>query len=288
MRITPCIVFCLFAFFAAPGFSTTQHIAKVVIIIDDLGNNDALSMQAVHLPAPVICSILPQTPFAYEIDKAAVANHKEIILHVPMQPIHWQPLGPGGLTINMSQTAFLNTLEQDLNSVPDAFAISNHMGSLMTQNQKNMNWLMIFLQQHHLAMMDSVTIHNSVAYKTARRENIPAAYRSVFLDDIVSTSAVTAQFQQLIIAAKKNGLAIAIGHPNRVTLNYLETAIPQLAKDGIEVIPLSQAVVPQNLSAQTRMQTAALTTIAPQTPAFYQEPMTLSVKTTLTLSYWLI
>jgi len=52
--------------------------------------------------------------------------------------------------------------------------------------------------------------------------------------------------------AKKNGSAVAIGHPFPETLDVLEEYIPQLKAAGIKLLPVSQLIQQQQLIAQTK------------------------------------
>lgn len=263
-------LFLLTTVFLNPSFANDPA-PKVSIIIDDLGNNLSRNLAAVNLPGPVVCSILPQTYYSHFIAIEAHEHHKEIIIHVPMQALKPYALGPGGLTENMSENNFIQALTKDYASVPYAEGMNNHMGSLLTQNATDMSWIMYFLKQHQLFFIDSRTINNSVAEKVAEENNIPTAARSVFLDDVATEPYVAQQFQVLIADAKKYGAAIAIGHPNAATLAYLQQAIPTLANEGVELVPLSQIVAGRNIkeydayyqNTPEQLQLAPITQAAP-------------------------
>jgi len=55
------------------------------------------------------------------------------------------------------------------------------------------------------------------------------------------------QFRKLIRLAKRRGTAIAICHPYREILAFLESAIPQLAAEDIEIIPASNLLALQQI-----------------------------------------
>ena len=59
----------------------------ISIIIDDLGNSLPAGKQAVRLPGPVACAILPHTPYAVDLDEMAHRHGKEVLLHLPMEPV---------------------------------------------------------------------------------------------------------------------------------------------------------------------------------------------------------
>lgn len=220
------------------SFANVQQ-PKISIVIDDVGNNYKEGLAVIHLSAPVIVSILPETFYSKQLAELAFQNHKPIIIHMPMQPLHPHRLGAGGLHLGMSKSQVENTLLQDFNSVPHAMGMNNHMGSLLTLNKTYMNWVMEFDKSHHLFYLDSLTNSKSIAYKIAKIDGIPELRRDFFLDNTATTQAINAQFQAFVAFAKEHGYAVAIAHPHPVVLAYLQQALPQLAQEGIQVIPIT-------------------------------------------------
>lgn len=223
---------------------------KISIIIDDMGNTP-MGWQVVNLPGPVVCSILPDTPLSRALAVACHQRDKEVILHTPMQAIMNHHLGPGGLYLGMPKAAFEMTLTQDLQSIPYVQGLNNHMGSRLTQSAIAMSWVMETVKPYHYFYIDSFTTPNSVAFYMARCFGVTSAKRNIFLDDIRTPRAVAEQFRELVALAKLHGSAIAIGHPYPVTLHFLASVLPYLAKEGVELVPVSalaqSAPIPQIL-----------------------------------------
>ena len=117
------------------------------------------------------------------------------------------------------------------------------MGSLLTQHPGHMAWLMQELgRRGDLYFVDSYTTPSSVALRLAREHGVPATRRHVFLDSEVSRDAVAEQFARLKNRARLYGVAVAIGHPYEVTLDYLERALPQLEREGFDLVPVNDLV----------------------------------------------
>uniref|UniRef100_UPI0037DC0751 divergent polysaccharide deacetylase family protein n=1 Tax=Thiohalobacter thiocyanaticus TaxID=585455 RepID=UPI0037DC0751 len=57
--------------------------------------------------------------------------------------------------------------------------------------------------------------------------------------------AVRRQFERLIQLARRQGSAVAIGHPHASTLQVLEEALPRLAEQGVRLVPVSRLVEQQ-------------------------------------------
>jgi len=216
---------------------------KVTIIIDDVGDSRALGLRAANLPSDVALSILPLTPFSREI---AILGHQrgmDILLHQPMESLtNTYLLGPGALLLDMQRQQFARTLEENLNAVPHVIGINNHMGSLLTTDNEKMNWLMAELKQRAMFFIDSRTTTKTVATRAAKRWQIPVMSRRIFLDHDNEPEAIASEFQRMIRLAKKYGHVIAIGHPRKNTLDFLENNLSQLISAGVELVSTNDAM----------------------------------------------
>lgn len=195
------------------------------------------------MPGPVACAILPHTRHSRVLAAQAHKSGKEILLHLPMQSSNGREPGPGKLVSGMPSLELALTVQYNLENVPHAVGINNHMGSELTQDQQAMGQLMRVIKQYpKLFFVDSVTSPRSVAAKVARQHRIPNLSRDIFLDNERSTAAINAQVHKLIRLAKKRGYALAIGHPYPVTLSVLEKWLPILDTYQVKLVPLSTLI----------------------------------------------
>lgn len=233
-------------------------IAVIAIIIDDLGNNLAEGQRTVRLPGPVACAILPQTPYAQRLARTAHNNNKEVILHLPMESVESDALGPGGLDSKMRAFDIIVTLNKDLQTVPLAVGISNHMGSLLTQRRQPMEWLMqAITNRGDLFFVDSRTTPQTVAATVAREVKLPHLERDVFLDNDQQLSSIRIQFAILLDTAREYGSALALGHPYPETLAFLERKLPDLENSGVRLVTLSKLLSMRN-AKRASLRTSAI------------------------------
>lgn len=227
----------------ASSCSLAEESPVVAIIIDDMGNQWAAGMEAINLPGHLTYSFLPFVSYTRELADQAVKSGKEIMLHVPMQALGGEALGPGGLTLAMGESELKRQFAEQLATVPNIAGINNHMGSALTQNAEAMAWVMDLIRRTgkpSLFFVDSLTTDFSVANKVAEDYRIPALSRDVFLDHDESEQAVRAQFEALIALARRRGYALAIGHPKVNTIQVLREKLAELGRLGIELVPVSK------------------------------------------------
>lgn len=219
---------------------TQAHSAQLVIIIDDIGNNYEQGNAMVELEGPLTLAFLPYTPYAKRLANKAYLQHKEIILHAPMENTVKAALGPGALTQELTETELKRTLKKAIASIPHTQGINNHMGSALTQNAQSMKWVMETLEDEQLYFVDSLTSAKSVAYKLAQQQGLPSLRRHVFLDNNKSLASLTQQWQQALRISKQYGSAVLIAHPYTESHDFLAQKIPELSDQNIQLVPASQ------------------------------------------------
>lgn len=215
----------------------------VSLIIDDLGNQLGRGSRAIALPGQLTYAILPQTTYSRRLAEMAHRAGKEVMLHQPMQAMSGKPMGPGGMSMEMSERELLETLAANLDSVPHARGVNNHMGSLLTRHAGHMGWLMAALRRHgNLYFVDSTTTPKTIARRIAMENALPNLRRHVFLDHQQDEQHITGQFVRLLRVAHMNGHAVGIGHPYPETLAVLERLMPNINDFGVRLIPVSELI----------------------------------------------
>ncbi|HJT42843.1 MAG TPA: divergent polysaccharide deacetylase family protein [Rhizomicrobium sp.] len=212
----------------------------IAICIDDLGEDIAGTDKAMALPKDVALSFLPyaeSTPF---LAQAASRKGHLILAHVPMQALGARNPEPMALKTGMAGDEIARILGWNLARVQGLVGINNHEGSRFTADAAALAPVMATLKARRLFFFDSRTGPTSAVGKTARAHGVMTAERDIFLDDDPEPAAVAAQLEMLARMAKRNGVAIAIGHPKDATLRLLKAWLAQ--DHGVTLVPLDVAM----------------------------------------------
>ncbi|MFH1360119.1 MAG: divergent polysaccharide deacetylase family protein [Candidatus Omnitrophota bacterium] len=215
---------------------------KIAIIIDDWGYNAQHCQILKEIGYPLTISILPNLPHSDTIAQCAHDSHKDVILHLPLEPYESHEEYPKNYVINtdMSQEEIQNILGDALKSVSFAVGISNHMGSKATEDPALMKTIFADLKKKNLYFVDSLVTSQSVGQSTSRVFDLPFVSRDVFLDNENDQDYITNQLAQLTRIAQKRGYAIGIGHDRRLTLNVLKEQMELLTREGFEFVTVTQ------------------------------------------------
>jgi len=215
--------------------------ARIAIVIDDLGNDREAVERIARWPFRVAGAVLPGLPGSAESARRLSASGKEVLLHLPMEPDGYPRIRPGtGVVLRAdSDEKIAQTVADDLETVPGAVGVNNHMGSAATADPRVMRAVIRVLIARRLFLLDSRTTETTVARRIADEESLPAVSRKVFLDAVESEDAIERSFQDLVRKAKKDGTALAIGHPHSATLALLERELPLLHSQGVELVTVA-------------------------------------------------
>ncbi|AXT38143.1 divergent polysaccharide deacetylase family protein [Alteromonas sp. BL110] len=256
--LMPCTIFVLC------GLISLQVNAKsdIIIILDDLGYRPS-DVAAFSLPKEITFSILPQTPLASDIAHRAEQEGRAVMLHMPMQAQNGKNMGPLGLTTDMFAGAITHNLRKAMKSVPNAVGVNNHMGSAFTGQQESMEALLKEVKRQGLFFVDSRTTVLTKGEEIAERLGVPSTSRQVFLDHKLEPAFLLKQFNHMKRIAKKNGHVVVIGHPHPETVDFLNTHLPALEKEGFTLTSVadyfSHAPKVAKQFGKARNQTAQLT-----------------------------
>lgn len=234
--------------------------AAVALIIDDLGYNRDRARRALALPPPITAAVLPESPHAGLIARAAKLADIDLLVHLPMQG-HVERAMSGSLNPDLSRRQFRERLRAALDAVPGAIGINNHMGSVLTANRPAMQRLMreIRAASRELVFIDSRTTAETVAEVIAIETGVGTASRDVFLDHDRDPAAIERQLHRWLRHAQTHGCALAIAHPHPETLEVLERLLPRVQgvrrvglREYIEICGVPTVHTPRMVTHATR------------------------------------
>ena len=226
-----------------PPVDETDTRPKVAIIIDDMGYGNGIQHRFLDLPYVITYSVLPHSPDQVEIANIAHDKGREVLLHLPMEPLEYPKVdsGPGTLLASMTTDTMIDVLNENLAAVPHIVGVNNHMGSRLTMESGALYPIFTVLKKNNLFFVDSRTTRHTVCRPSARLFQLPFAQRDVFLDHVRTEDFVEKQLKLLVRVAEKRGQAIGIGHPYKPTYKILKSRLPEI-NEQVKLVPVSELV----------------------------------------------
>lgn len=216
---------------------------KIAIVIDDLGMNYGRLKKLSSIRSPLTFAFLPYAKNLKDQTSYARLKGHELIVHMPMLPKS-DTINPGPIVLTPDMTAdqIRQTLGKGLKSFDGYVGINNHMGSSFTENYPAMRVVASELKKKGLYFLDSKTTSISAGARAAAYYDLPYIGRDIFLDHYDTLAFINKQLRATERAARKNGHAIAIGHPYLNTIEALEKWLPTIEAKGFDLVSVSDLI----------------------------------------------
>ncbi len=194
---------------------------KLAIIIDDIHHQKQLSMIQ-RLNMKITPSIFPPYSLAKKSHLLA-KNLKHYMIHLPMESAN-KKLNTQSKTLmtSFSDEQIVDRVMDLRKLFPNGRYVNNHTGSIFTSNYTAMKKLYIALRLEGFVFVDSFTQATSKVEKIAHEYGDVYVRRDNFIDNIKTVKSIQHQLKLAVKKAKKNGYAIAIGHPYKETIQALK------------------------------------------------------------------
>jgi len=215
---------------------------SIAIIIDDIGFDLRIVEKLAGIPAPIAFAVLPDTPHAVEAANRLHAAGKEILLHLPMEPLVYtrESLGAGALMADMNAEEIRRRIREGLAAVPFVSGVNNHMGSRFMEDETSLAIVMEELRARGLFFVDSMTTSDSRGRESAERTGVRFAARDIFIDHVPGYAAALENLTGVFRQGQRNGMPVLmIGHPHPETVRAILDALPVWQTEGIKMIPVS-------------------------------------------------
>ncbi|MDE3244819.1 MAG: divergent polysaccharide deacetylase family protein [Acidobacteriota bacterium] len=203
---------------------------KFALVVDDLGYAaPELVTRLCAQPIPFTVAVLPYQEFTRESANIAFEKGKEVMLHLPMEPVGYPKANPGpdAVMFNLTEKEIRERVRKALDAIPHHTGVNNHMGSRITPDRPRMTWVLQEIKARHDFFVDSRTEKDSVAFDVAEALGVRSVQRKVFLDDDKAFPEMEKQWDRALAIAKKEGEVLIIAHIYPETVEALEKLIPR-------------------------------------------------------------
>lgn len=228
---------------ALPAVTKVYKNPRIAVVMDDFGYNMNDFDTLFGMKQPVTLSILPGQRYSRQIATLARSRGYEVILHLPLEA-HRKDVPEESDTIKsgMAEKDIVARLAKELESVPGADGVSNHQGSKSTEDRKLMTSIIKYLKTKGLYFFDSLTSQKSVCREAAKSARVRYARRDLFLDNSNEIASIEKQVMDLRNMAFTQGDVIAVCHDRKNTITVLSRMMPEMAREGIKFVSLSEMV----------------------------------------------
>ncbi|MFP4332142.1 MAG: divergent polysaccharide deacetylase family protein [Campylobacterales bacterium] len=209
---------------------------KLAIVIDDVAFSHQIE-RIKSIDLEITPSLMPRSSIHPDTPRLA-KRLPFYMIHLPLEAINYANEEKETLKVGDSDKKIESIIKKIRNDFPNSKYINNHTGSKFTADYNSMYKLIKTLDGMGFAFVDSRTTANSKAKEVSASLSLKLLSRDVFIDNKAESNYIRGQLKEAVKKAKKNGYALAIGHPSRITLETIRDSKDIL--EGIDVVYLDK------------------------------------------------
>ncbi|GEM_PF-3567009 len=237
------------ALLLSAGAAAAENVARLAVIVDDLGFRQAEDLAILELDRRVSVAIIPNAPLARYMAAEARRQQRITLVHLPLAQ---GPTGECDAPVCPRREWSAERMRQHLawafGEVEGAVGLNNHQGSLFTADlaatRRLIEGLKLFSHEQPSPpfILDSRTSPQSRLAELAGGSGFRTARRDIFLDHDRSPEAMNRAWNAALAVARREGSAIVIAHPHPETIVFLRRSLPELAAHGVALVALPEVL----------------------------------------------
>ena len=227
-----------------PAGEDSPRVSRLAVVLYGFGDDEALASQFLALPVPFAVALPPGAKSSAPLFKAAHDRRREVVLQLPLEPINYPQVnpGPGTVLVTMRPAQITSLVRHHLEQGRPVIAVSNHMGSLATQDVTVMTTVFRELHRQSLPFVHVSPAAGSVCKDLAA--DLGVAYNEP--DEIVETEArqsdakaLGKRWSAILHDASSREKTVVWVRATPLTLRWLAPALEAKLPPGLHVVPLS-------------------------------------------------
>jgi polysaccharide deacetylase 2 family uncharacterized protein YibQ len=226
------------------GSQVDREPARLAIVLYGFGEDPENAKALFDLDIPFAAAVVPGAKWSGPMFRAAHDGRRELVLHLPLEPVNYPQVnpGPGTILVTMNPTHVTRELRRHLRQAGNVTCVANYMGSLATQDMTVMTSIFRELEREDLAFLHVDPAPGSVCPGLAADLGIPyeepgAAFNPAHWSDARRT--LRERWEQVLDTAREKRRLIVWMKASRTTLEWLPEATSAGRLDGVSLVPLS-------------------------------------------------
>ena len=229
------------------GPSLPEPGARLAIVLYGFGEDPAAADSSFTLPVPFGVALAPGRRTSRDLFRAAHARGREVVLHLPLEPINYPRVnpGPGTLLVTMSPARITEELRRDLDQARPVAAVANHMGSLATQDMTFMRAVYHELRRGDVPFVHVMPAAGAVCRSLATELGVGYTEPDAVLDDEPRSSdagRLDRRWKEILKRARERRGSMVWIRATPLVRRWLPLATSTKRLEGVSLVPLSALI----------------------------------------------
>jgi polysaccharide deacetylase 2 family uncharacterized protein YibQ len=217
---------------------------RLALVLYGFGDDADEARQVFDLPLPFAVALPPDLKASSAMFRAAHEKGREVVLHIPLEPVNYPQLnpGPGTLLVTAKPDRVTGTVRRWLDHAGPVVGVANHMGSLATQDMTLMGAVYRELRRRHLPFIHLTPAAGAVCRPLAADMGVIYDEPDAVLDAEArakSTRALDRSWSEILERARKRGRMAVWVRATPQAREWLRRATTTKRLGGVDLAPLS-------------------------------------------------
>lgn len=223
--------------------SATAPSARLALVLFGFSDDPESARALFHRPLPFAVAVNPGAGSSNALFRAAREEEREVVLHLPLEPINFPQVnpGPGAILVTMKPVKITGMVRRYLEEAGPVSAVANHMGSLATQDMEVMRAVYQELKRRRLPFLHVMPAAGAVCKPLAADLGVEYDQPDFVIDTETRAEnprALEKRWSQVLEAARERGQALVMVRATPLTARWLEKALDRKRLDGVSVVSL--------------------------------------------------
>jgi len=226
-----------------PEGDAPREPARLALVLFGFAD-DAAEARVFQLPVPFAVALAPGMKHSVELFREARRRDRELVLHLPLEPINYPQVNPGAGTVlvTMNDARITGQLRRDFDQSGPVVAVANLMGSLATQDMSVMTSVYSELKRRSVPFLHIEPAAGSVCKRLAADLGVVYDEPDVVLDREVRAKdarALDAAWNAALKEARARGRLLVLVRATPRLLEWLPRATTAKRLGGVSLVPLT-------------------------------------------------
>ena len=218
--------------------------AQLAVVLFGFGDDVALERTFADLTAPFAVALAPDEKTSDAMFHAARAQGREVVLHLPLEPINYPQVnpGPGTILVTMKPTQIGGLMRRYLERAGPVAAVANHMGSLATQDMTVMSAVYRELHRQRVPFLHMTPAAGAVCKPLASELGVSYEEPDAVIDYEARSQKpvlLDRRWRDVLSETRIRGHAVVMLRATPLTRRWIAQALDVKHLKGVSVVPLS-------------------------------------------------
>jgi polysaccharide deacetylase 2 family uncharacterized protein YibQ len=217
---------------------------RLALVLYGFGEDVEQARGVFALPVPFAVAIVPGTKSSAALFRAAHERDREVVLHIPLEPVNYPQLdpGPGTLLVTTKPDRATGTVRRWLDQSGPVAGVANHMGSFATQDMTLMRAVCRELRRRHLPFIHVQPAAGAVCRSVAAEMGVVYDEPGAVLDfeaRAATAKALDARWSGILKEARARGRLTVWVRATPLAREWLGRATTRKRLGDVDLAPLS-------------------------------------------------